>query len=145
MNGRFIVNPALCTGCRTCELACAFTHGENGKPGKSRIYPLDGGFKELWVPVACLQCDDAACVKSCLVNALSRNSETGAIDLNNDKCVKCMACIAACPFGCSLLDEEHDIVVKCDLCKGDPVCAHFCPSKALVYITSESAACKKVG
>ena len=133
MKARFIVSPALCIGCRTCELACAFAHAVDGKLGKSRIYPLDGGFKELWVPVTCLQCEEAACVKSCLVNALQRNEETGAVELNQEKCVKCMACVAACPFGCSLLDEQHELVVKCDLCGGDPACARFCPTKALEY------------
>ena len=95
------------------------------------VYTL-GGFTDLWVPVVCLQCEDAACVKSCLVDALRRNPETGAIDLNDEKCVKCMACVAACPFGCALLDDTHNTVIKCDLCGGDPVCAHFCPTKAHV-------------
>jgi len=143
MKARFYVNPALCTGCRTCELACSFAHSVNGKPGRSRIYPLDGGFKDLWVPVTCLQCDDPACVKSCLVDAITRNPETGAMDLDADKCVRCMACVAACPFGCSLHDTTHDIVVKCDLCGGDPVCAHFCPTKALTYAPIDDAKSKK--
>ena len=130
---RFVIHPNSCTGCRTCELACAFTHGQNGTPGKSRIYPIDGQFPELWVPVACLQCEDAACVKSCLVDALTRNPATGAIDLDAERCVRCMACVAACPFGCSLLDEINGPIVKCDLCGGDPVCAHFCPTKSLRY------------
>jgi len=133
MNARFLVNPNLCIGCRTCELACSFSHSENGKPGRSRIFVLDGGFKDLWVPVTCLQCDDAACVKSCLVEALRRNEETGAIELNQDLCVKCGACVAACPFGCSLHDPGHERFVKCDLCGGDPACARFCPTKALEY------------
>jgi Fe-S-cluster-containing dehydrogenase component len=72
-------------------------------------------------------------VKSCLVDALSRNPETGSIDLDQEKCVKCRACEAACPFGCTLFDDQHDMLVKCDLCGGDPVCAHFCPTKALEY------------
>lgn len=133
MKARFYVKPILCTGCRTCELACSFTHSVNGKPGKSRIYPISGGFKDLWVPVACLQCDDAACVKSCLVDAITRNPDTGAMNLDSDKCVRCMACVAACPFGCSLHDSFHDLIVKCDLCGGDPACALFCPTKALRY------------
>ena len=142
MKFRFAVNPDVCIGCRTCELACAFAHAVDGKPGLSRIYPLDGGFKELWVPVVCLQCEDAACVKSCLVDALKRNPETGAIELNQEKCVRCMACVAACPFGCSLLDRQRNEVVKCDLCGGDPVCAHFCPTKALQYKPIETRAAK---
>ena len=131
MKQRLIVTPNLCIGCRTCELACSFTHMVDGKPGRSCIYPLPTGKSEMWTPVVCLHCDDPACAKSCLVDAITRNEETGAMVLDNDKCVKCMACVAACPFGCSLHDTEHDMVVKCDLCGGDPVCAKFCPTKAL--------------
>ena len=133
MKARFYVTPTLCTGCRTCELACSFTHTVNGKPGRSRIYPLATGLPDLWVPVTCLQCDDPACAKSCLVNAITRNAETGAMELDAEICIRCMACVAACPFGCSLLDSINNLVVKCDLCGGDPVCAHFCPTKALRY------------
>ena len=133
MHMRYIVDPVRCTGCRTCELACSFAHSRDGKPGVSRIYPLETGFPELWVPVVCLQCEHAACAASCLVDAITRNPETGAMDLDEQRCVRCMACIAACPFGCSLFDRGQNRVVKCDLCGGDPVCAHFCPSKALRY------------
>lgn len=129
---RYTVNPALCTGCRTCELACAFTHTQEQKPGRSRIYPIAYG-PDRFVPVTCLQCDDAACVKSCLFEALKRNETTGAIELDKDRCVNCRACVAACPFGCALIDDVHDEVVKCDLCGGSPACARFCPTKALVY------------
>lgn len=139
MKYRFTVTPNLCTGCRTCELACSFTHAIDSVRGQSRIYPLETGFKDLWVPVVCLQCDDPACVKSCLVDALKLNPETGAIELNQEVCVRCMACVAACPFGCSLLDQQHHIVVKCDLCGGDPACAHFCPTKALQWLPICSA------
>jgi len=142
MKNRFVVNPIRCTGCRTCELACSFTHSVNGKPGLSRIYPLETGFKDLWVPVTCLQCDDPACAKSCLVDAITRNEETGAMVLDAEKCVRCMACVAACPFGCSLLDTHNDLVVKCDLCGGDPACAHFCPTKALEYLPIETTKVK---
>jgi Fe-S-cluster-containing dehydrogenase component len=68
-----------------------------------------------------------------MFDALRRNEATGAVELNLERCVKCMACIAACPFGCALVDETHDEVVKCDLCRGNPACARFCPTKALVY------------
>lgn len=134
MKMQYQVIPHLCIGCRTCELACSFTHAQNGKPGRSRIYPLDAGHKEMWVPVVCLQCEDPACVKSCLVDAIQLNPEAGAYEINSEICVRCMACVAACPFGCSLFDGQHQQVIKCDLCGGDPACAHFCPTKALTYV-----------
>jgi Fe-S-cluster-containing hydrogenase component 2 len=139
MNNRLIVSPLLCIGCRTCELACSFAHAVNGKPARSRIDVKDGGKKDLYVPVVCLHCEDPACAKSCLVDAITRNPETGSMDLDQDKCVKCMACVSACPFGCSLFDSQHDLVVKCDLCQGDPACAKFCPTKALVYRPIQAA------
>ena len=145
MNSRFIVTPNLCTGCRTCELACSFAHAIDGKPARSRIYPLDGSFKDLYVPVVCLQCEDPACVKSCLVNAIRMNEQTGAWEIIHETCVRCIACVAACPFGCSLFDKQHDLVIKCDLCGGDPVCAHFCPTKALVYQEIPVAQVKSAG
>lgn len=132
MKYSFKVTPSRCTGCRTCELACAFTHTKEQKPGRSRIYPIAYGPSK-YVPVTCLQCDDPACVKSCLFDALKRNPETGAIDLDRARCVNCRACVAACPFGCALVDSVHDEVVKCDLCSGSPACATFCPTKALEY------------
>lgn len=132
MTRQLLVAPSLCIGCRTCELACSLTHQENNKPGRSRIYPLGVG-KERWVPIVCLQCDDPACVKSCLVDALTLDEETGYIHLSYEKCIKCRACVAACPFGCSLIDEDQGRIVKCDLCEGNPACARFCPTKALEY------------
>ena len=76
-------------------------------------------------------------VRSCLFDALKRNEETGAIDIDYGKCVKCQACVAACPFGCALVDNEHDEIVKCDLCQGNPACAAFCPEAALRYVPVE--------
>jgi len=140
VNMRFEVTPNLCIGCRTCELACSFTHTIEGKQARSRIYPLDGGLKDLWVPVVCLQCDDPACVKSCLVDAIKFNVDTGAYEIDDEVCVRCMACVAACPFGCSLFDSHQNRVVKCDLCGGDPACAKFCPTQALTYKSALSHA-----
>ncbi|MFH2035523.1 MAG: 4Fe-4S dicluster domain-containing protein [Candidatus Zixiibacteriota bacterium] len=132
MRFRFQIIPDKCTGCRSCELACSFSHGDMKKPGKSRIHPLAYA-PDQFVPVVCLQCDDPACAKACLFDCITRNPETGAMDIDEDKCVKCEACVAACPFGCALIDSVHDKVVKCDICEGTPACVQFCPTQALVY------------
>ncbi len=126
------ITPERCIGCRTCELSCSFAHADKNKFGRSRINVFN--FSEtLNMPITCLQCEDAACVKACQYNALTRNEKTGAIELNEKKCVKCSACLGACPFGNVLLENNSGRFVKCDLCLGEPMCAKFCPSKTLEY------------
>jgi len=126
-----VVTPSRCTGCRTCELACAISHGEPMRPARPRIRALSFSDKGN-VPVLCLQCEDAACVRVCPVQALTRNDRTDAIEVSTDRCIRCMLCVSACPFGNINEDPQATCIVKCDLCGGDPICARFCPSGALV-------------
>ena len=124
------VIPANCVGCRTCELACSFAHSSGGVFAKSRITVRPAGEKR-FVQLTCLQCLDAACVKSCPVGALSRNESTDAIEVAIDLCVGCSTCFAACPFGHMAFDLKTRRSAKCDLCGGSPKCAEFCPNRAL--------------
>ncbi len=127
-----------CIACGKCELACAFAHGSEGKPSKTRINIFKRG-PELGTPVVCFQCDDAACAAACPTQALVRNEETGAIEMDRDRCILCRLCVAACPFGNMLWDEAYHLVQKCDLCGGDPKCVPFCPTHALEYVPCEEA------
>jgi len=130
---RLVVQPQYCIGCRACEMACAFTHGYKGQPGKSRCLTLSVA-KDEYVPMLCLQCDHAACVQVCPVSAISRNEQSGVVLVDMEKCIQCMACTIACPFGNMHIDAPNHAVVKCDLCAGygdNPRCAMFCPTKCL--------------
>ena len=129
----YLVTPDLCIACGKCELACAFAHGSQVSPAKSRINIFRRG-PEQGTPVVCLQCDDAACVAVCPTEALVRNEETGAIDMKIDRCIRCRMCVGACPFGNMLWDDVYHRVQKCDLCGGEPRCVPFCPTGALRYV-----------
>lgn len=129
----FRVTPGLCIACGKCELACAFAHGELGKPAKSRIN-ISRESPDVGIPIVCLQCDTAACLQACPTNALARDEKTGAIVLKSERCISCRICVGACPFGNISFDEVCKIVQKCDLCGGEPRCAPFCPTRAIEYI-----------
>ncbi len=129
------VYPQRCTACRNCEMACAFAHMEGNRPGLSRIQAQMGPHAQPPTNsvVVCLQCHEAACVKACPAYALFRNPETGAIDVVSDRCIRCYSCVAACSFGNMRNPSNQGFPLKCDLCQGDPACARFCPTKALVF------------
>lgn len=137
-NKRLIVTPSRCIGCRSCELACAFVHAKTlSEPALPRVRTFTFTEDENLV-VLCLQCEEAACMQVCPVGALSRNEATGAVEIDNDKCIRCLACTLACPFGNIYLDQQVNEIAKCDVCHGNPACALFCPTKALEYATAPS-------
>ena len=131
-SGPLVVIPRNCTGCRTCELACSFAHSLDGQLGSSRIRVHPVG-PDRYVQITCLQCVNAACVKVCPTQALVRDEQTGAIDVDAHRCIGCGLCEAACPFGHMHFDKELSLPVKCNLCGGRPACAMFCPHKALEW------------
>jgi carbon-monoxide dehydrogenase iron sulfur subunit len=132
----FIVKPAKCIGCGTCEMTCAFYHqvnvGGRAMPGQTRIRVLHYS-EDDHVPMVCYQCDHAACVEACRFDALARNAATNAVEVNYEACTRCGMCIAACPFGAMVNAPGIEAPVKCDLCGGDPQCAKFCPTQALSF------------
>jgi len=132
MKGTLIVSPDKCTGCRTCELACAVSHGRQMMPARSRVRAFSLS-ETRHIPILCLQCDDAACVRICPVEALALDEEIGAVRVDTDRCVHCMNCVPACPFGNIYPDPSTGDIVKCDLCGGNPICAQFCPTGALRF------------
>ena len=127
------ITPSRCIACKTCELACSFRYAAEGRLGISRIRAFMFGDGKNQI-ITCFQCDEAACVKVCPVEALSRNEATDAIEVNPDRCIGCGLCSIACPFGHMTHDTGNGIAVKCDLCgEQEPACAAFCPTQTLEY------------
>ncbi|UWG96498.1 4Fe-4S dicluster domain-containing protein [Dehalobacter sp. DCM] len=139
MSKVLMLAPEKCTNCRTCELACSFQHEKQFNPTQSRVSVLSWESAGIAVPIMCLQCDNAACAKVCPVGAITRNEETGAMVINQMKCIKCKMCINACPFGCTGYDSLTRTIIKCDLCSGDPQCAKNCASGAITFRDGNTA------
>jgi Fe-S-cluster-containing hydrogenase component 2 len=85
------------------------------------------------VPVMCMQCEEAACLKVCPVGAFYQD-ENGAVVMCDDKCIVCKLCVSACPLGNISFSPINRKVFKCDLCSGDPKCAKFCSPGAIRYV-----------
>ena len=51
-----------------------------------------------YLTIACQHCANPACVKVCPVGATYKDSETGVVRQDYDKCIGCRMCMAACPY-----------------------------------------------
>ena len=130
------VDHARCTGCGICEAECTIVHDRSFDPGRSRIR-LHHFEPALDIASVCTGCGDAPCIAACPkeVGALSRDRLTGAILLNEGKCIGCGACQKVCAQQRSgvirLRRDEKKAVGICDLCGGDPACVKACPEHCL--------------
>ena len=157
--GSFVVaDPSKCTGCRACEVACFTSHNANNNVGCTvgtinipvipRLYLVKDDV--VCMPIQCRHCEDAPCLNTCPVKAISRIDNSVIVD--EVKCIGCKTCLLACPFGAidlltqyedskpveqRAIDESNKIAYKCDLCKDKDklACVNACPNQALKLVT----------
>ncbi|MBN1247693.1 MAG: 4Fe-4S ferredoxin, partial [Anaerolineae bacterium] len=84
---RIYVNEEYCIGCRLCEIHCAVQHSRSKKIIKAfreempralaRVLVEEEGPLSFAMP--CRHCEDAPCIEACIVGAMHRDEETGAV------------------------------------------------------------------
>ena len=137
------INHEKCTGCRLCELVCAVRHDGISNPIRSRIRVMKWESEGVYIPMACQQCQDAPCLYGCPVGAISRNDQTGTVEVDYDVCIGCRTCVSVCPFGGMSFNGIDNKVIKCDLCDGDPQCVRFCEVQAVEFVESSDVSIDK--
>jgi anaerobic carbon-monoxide dehydrogenase iron sulfur subunit len=136
------VDPAKCTGCGICELACSQEKGESSQlQSRIRVVRMKPLFN---FALACRSCEDAKCVKACPEKALSQAEGTGIIMVSDKKCKGCDWCVQACEHGGITIHPETGLAVACDLCGGEPKCVEFCPEEALETVATDEEAEKRM-
>jgi heterodisulfide reductase subunit A-like polyferredoxin len=51
--------------------------------------------------------------------------------VNQNKCISCMTCIKACPYGAPALNYDHKAEIEKAKCMGCGICASECPARAI--------------
>ena len=133
MGKMLVVNPEKCSGCRACELMCSFVRTNTFNPRLSAVTVVNFESALTSVPVMCMQCDEACCIKVCPAGAITRD-DSGVVVKNPDKCIVCKMCVSACPLGNISYSPSAKEVFKCDLCGGDPQCVKFCYPGAIQFV-----------
>ncbi len=148
-----------CVGCHACTVACKSENNtsptssplivKNGKAVAVNyrfVHTADRGSyptpQKLFVSMACNHCASPACRDSCPVNAISKNTTTGLVQINQTTCIGCRYCEWACPYGAPQFNADTNKVEKCTGCEHrvsvglDPACVTTCSARALTYTTS---------
>ena len=124
-------NPALCSGCRCCELACSLFHYGECNPELAGVYVTKDTFIGDYEVKTCLQCNEPRCQTACPVQAIYIDERTGAAVIDEKNCIGCRVCEEECQFHMVRLIADKDVYFKCDLCGGNPQCVSYCPYGAL--------------
>ena len=153
-----VIDLRRCDGCRYCTEACQTTHFLPKEMEWIKVYNVkDSNGNRLFMPRLCMLCENPPCLKVCPVAATFKNPE-GIILVDQDRCIGCRLCMAACPYEARYFNfsepprpsgpardpmpefpvpQRRGTVGKCVLCvhyvqEGRlPACVNACPMDAL--------------
>ena len=164
-----VIDLRRCVGCQTCSIACKMSNNlpkdmlwlKVKDEAGTTLDVATGTYPNVamrYTPINCMHCSNAPCAAVCPTKATYRD-ENGIVVQNNDLCVGCGACIAACPYeGVRTMNVgepefylDFDLghataprhmankVEKCNLCAGrlalgeKPAYMELCPGRARYF------------
>ncbi len=157
-----VIDLAKCDGCKECTSACGAMHFV--PPGQEWIKVFQNRDNNIaspyWFPRPCMQCDNSPCAKVCPVGATFKR-EDGIVLIDQDRCIGCRYCIAACPYASRYFNwsepphtppelsqpysvewnypDRKGVVEKCIFCPVNaregklPACAAACKMNAIYF------------
>ncbi len=157
-----VIDLAKCDGCGHCMEGCEKMHFI--PPGRKWLKVLrqkdSQNSAPYFMPQPCFHCDNPPCTKVCPVDATYKRSD-GLVLVDNDRCIGCRFCMAACPYSVRVFNWGHPnetpevqalpyspesgvprrvgTVEKCDWCPDMarvgklPACAAVCPMGVIYF------------
>ena len=154
----FFLDTQICTGCKTCMVACRDKHDLPAGVRWRRVVEFvggewqhlpDGTFNQnvfaYYLSISCNHCQDPICVQSCPSKAMHQDDH-GIVAIDPEKCVGCQYCAWACPYSAPQFDKLLGRMTKCDFCRKEieqnqpPSCVAACPTRALQFVEFYSPA-----
>ncbi len=141
MSKGFIYDLSRCVDCKACIAACILENGWNFQPRHIYMSEINAGNALIIrnLSMACNHCENPSCLSGCPSGAYSKDESTGAVLINEKKCIGCNYCRWNCPYLAPKTDPVTGLIGKCNLCLGSieegflPACASGCPTGALNY------------
>lgn len=157
-----VIDLGKCKNARKCVTACQKMHfiPEEKEWLQVKLMKDSENAAPYWFPKMCFHCDNPPCVKVCPVDATFKRSD-GLTLIDNDRCIGCKFCMAACPYSTRVFNwgepevpaeamhvehtpetsvpSKHSTVEKCDFCpdmarQGKlPDCVTACPNGVFYF------------
>lgn len=157
-----VIDLARCRNAKKCQEGCSKMHQLPPHMEWIKLYLMRNSMEDApyWFPKPCLHCNNPPCVKVCPVGATFKRTD-GIVLIDNERCIGCKFCMAACPYSSRVFNwkdpkvEKDKIkspyspetsvpgrmgtVSKCDFCpdmvrKGElPACVTSCPNGVYWY------------
>ena len=149
-----VIDLSRCRNARACVTACNKMHFLESGHEWIKVFLMQDSedTSAYWMPKPCFHCDTPPCVNVCPVGA-SFKREDGVVLIDNERCIGCKFCMAACPYSSRVFSWEapkmkvaanyspetgvprkKGTVGKCDFCPDSfvtgilPDCVTACPN-----------------
>ncbi len=110
-----VIDLAKCRNARQCISACQHEH--HLRPEQYHINTLLMQDSEktapYYMPKPCQHCDNPPCVSVCPVDATFKRQD-GIVLIDNERCIGCRFCIAACPYSARIFNWQEPKFVEGD-------------------------------
>jgi molybdopterin-containing oxidoreductase family iron-sulfur binding subunit len=158
-----VIDLNKCIACEACTVACKVQHTTpNGVYWNKVVSAEQGEYPNVvraTIPMPCMHCDNAPCVKVCPTEASYKRPD-GIVLIDYNKCIGCQYCIAVCPYGARTFvdsigsyfptgpsvwetlgyyQQQSGVVEKCTFCADrvdqgvQPACVQTCPAAARYF------------
>jgi len=105
-----VIDLSKCRNARKCMAACNNAHHLNPDQHHINVLKMQET-KETpayYMPKPCQHCDNPPCVAVCPVDATFKRQD-GIVLIDNERCIGCRFCIAACPYSARIFNWAEPI------------------------------------
>lgn len=105
-----VIDLSKCRNAQKCMTACNEAH--HLRPEQHHINVLkmqeSNDTPAYYMPKPCQHCDNPPCVSVCPVDATFKRQD-GIVLIDNERCIGCRFCIAACPYSARIFNWQEPI------------------------------------